>query len=137
MRLERIAGERAGPALGAWFGGALVVGGALAALWLHLGLPTPICLFKHWTGIPCPTCGATRMVAALLSGDALGAAGWNPLLFFALGAVVVWAVGSAVRLVFGLPVWRFALAPRERLRLRLLACTVLVACWAYLVWNGV
>jgi hypothetical protein len=133
MRIER---ATAGPALGAWFGGALVVGAALAALWLRLGLPTPVCLFREWTGIPCPTCGATRMVSALLSGDVVGAAAWNPMLFFALVAVAAWAVVSAVRLALGFPVWRVALARRERLGLRLMACSLVAGSWLYLIWQA-
>jgi hypothetical protein len=128
MRLERAAD---GPALGAWFGGVLVVGAGLAAFWLHLGLPTPVCLFREWTGIPCPTCGATRMVAALLSGDVVVAAAWNPMLFLALVAVAGWAVASSVRLAFGLPAWRVALARRERVGLRLMACGAVAVSWAY------
>ena len=135
MRLERLTGERAGPALGAWFGGVLVAGAAVAAIWLHLDLPTPVCLFREWTGIPCPTCGATRMVAALLSGDVAGAALLNPMLFLALAGVALWAAASTARLALGLPVWRVALAQREKFALRILACCLFAAGWAYLIFQ--
>jgi hypothetical protein len=135
MKLERLTGEKAGPALGAWFGGVLVAGAAVAALWLHLGLPTPLCLFKEWTGIPCPTCGATRMIAALLSGNVLGAAALNPMLFVVLCGLAVWSAASTVRLAFGLPVWRVALAEREKVGLRIMACSMLAAHWAYLIFH--
>ena len=133
MRLER---AEAGPALGVWFGGVLIAGAALAALWMHLGLPTPVCLFKEWTGIPCPTCGATRMIAALFSGNIWGAALLNPMLFVALAGLAVWAVASTVRLAFGLPVWWVALAEREKLGLRILACCLLAANWVYLMGSS-
>jgi hypothetical protein len=135
MTFERVPSGKAGPALGSWFGGVLVAGGVLATLWFRLGLPIPICLFREWTGIPCPTCGATRMVAALLAGDPLGAAAQNPLLFLALCGIALWSLASTARLAFDLPVWRIALSPRERLGLRLTACAVLAVSWAYLIWR--
>ena len=38
-----------------------------------------VCLFKRLTHIPCPSCGSTRSVLALLNGDITGAVMWNPL----------------------------------------------------------
>lgn len=136
MRVERLESERAGLVVGAWIGGALVAGAALAALWLRLGLPIPSCLFREWTGIPCPSCGSTRMVEALLSGDVSGALACNPLVFAGLAALGVWAVASTARVLFRLPVWRITFEPRERLRLRILAIAALVASWSYLIWRG-
>jgi hypothetical protein len=61
---------------------ALVVG---ALLPLHLLTDGPsFCPFKIATGLPCPGCGMTRSVVALLHGD-LGAS----LFFHPLGIVVV------------------------------------------------
>lgn len=37
-----------------------------------------ICLFKRVTGIPCPSCGSTRSVIAVLNGDITGALLLNP-----------------------------------------------------------
>lgn len=37
------------------------------------------CLFKHITGIPCPSCGSTRSILTLIHGDILNALLWNPL----------------------------------------------------------
>ena len=136
MRFERRTERPSGPPAGALFGGVLLVGGALAALWIRLGFPLPVCLFRRWTGLPCPTCGSTRMVESLLAGDLAGAVAWNPLLFLGLATVVAWALLSVARLVFHLPAWRVVLTPRERLVLRFLALAVLVAGWVYLVWRG-
>lgn len=38
-----------------------------------------VCLFKHVTNIPCPSCGSTRSVISLLNGDFSGALLQNPL----------------------------------------------------------
>jgi hypothetical protein len=136
MKFVRQAEGQAAPYIGAYTGGALAVGAALAALWLRLGLPRPVCHFREWTGVPCPTCGSTRMIESLLAGDILAAAAWNPLLFLGLVAVALWAVISAARLIFGLPAWRVALAPREKIALRLAACAAIAVCWMYLMIRG-
>ena len=58
------------------------------------------CLFRWLTGLPCPACGATRALRALLEGDA-GQALWvNPLGFVLavlLVVVPVWGLADAVR----------------------------------------
>ena len=51
------------------------------------------CLFRNLTGLPCPSCGVTRSVIALASGNLPASAAWNPM-----GILV-----AAVMLV--LPVW--------------------------------
>ena len=136
MKLERRARERAGLPVGALVGGALAIGGAATAVWLRLGLPRPVCLLREWTGIPCPTCGTTRLIEALLSGDLLGALAWNPLVFLILTAVAVWAVLSAASFAFRLPTWRVAFSPRERTGARILAIAALVGGWAWVLWRN-
>jgi hypothetical protein len=38
-----------------------------------------VCLVKHFVGIPCPSCGSTRSVMALMQGNLLDAALINPM----------------------------------------------------------
>lgn len=137
MRLENVERGSGQPALGAVFGAVLLAAGGLAAVWQRLALPVPGCRFREWTGLPCPGCGSTRMIDALLSGDVAAAAGWNPLVLGALTAVLAWAVLSVSRLALGLPPRRLVLAPRERVALRWLVAGLLAAGWSYLVWRGV
>jgi hypothetical protein len=40
-----------------------------------------VCLFKHTTNIPCPSCGSTRSVISLLQGNWMGSLLINPLGF--------------------------------------------------------
>lgn len=47
-----------------------------------------VCLFKNITGIPCPSCGITRSLLLLISGDLQGAALMNPLGLFAAAALL-------------------------------------------------
>lgn len=51
------------------------------------------CLFKHLTGIPCPSCGSTRSILAFIHADILPALLLNPLgilLALLLVAVPFW-----------------------------------------------
>ena len=52
-----------------------------------------VCIFKHVTSIPCPSCGSTRSVLALMNGDISGALFWNPfgiILMTILVASPIW-----------------------------------------------
>jgi len=137
MRLGRCPAERARPVVVALWTAALVAGVGVVAIWLRLGLPRPICRLRAWTGIPCPTCGSTRMIEAQLVGDLLGAAAWNPLVFAVLVLLGLWLVLRGIRSLFGLPAWRIATTRNERRALLVLGLALVVTGWAYLVWHGV
>lgn len=137
VRFARETRKPSVPGLGMIFGGVLLLGGALAALWLSLELPSPACLFQKWSGLPCPTCGSSRMVEALLVGDIGRAASLNPLVFLVLVLVSGWAVLSTAQIMFRVPPRRIILEPWERNGLRILACAALVAGWGYLIGNGI
>ncbi len=136
MRIERHTAQGQ-TRLGIVFGGVLALAAVLAVAWLRLGLPQPVCHFREWTGLACPTCGSTRMVEALLRGDLATALAWNPLVFFALSAVAAWAAVATARQALGHPSLHVVLKRRERAFLRLAAVGALVAHWAYLIWRGV
>lgn len=75
----------------AWLGWNLVAGGSHA-----VGL----CLFKAATGIPCPSCGVTRSLLSLGTGDLAGAVALNPLGLVAATLLVVcplWMLSDALR----------------------------------------
>lgn len=59
----------------------------------------PTCPTRALTGLDCPGCGALRGMHRLLSGDVLGALGYNALMVLALpflvAAYLVWALRSA------------------------------------------
>jgi Protein of unknown function (DUF2752) len=62
----------------------LLVGCLAGYAWLLYTAAHPhneltVCLVKNTTGLPCPSCGSTRAVVALLQGDWYGAIQWNPL----------------------------------------------------------
>lgn len=121
------------------------VGTVLAALGLVLYLMAPrllggvtACLFKAGTGIPCPTCGTTRVLEALAAGDLLMALVVNPL-------AVLTLAGGAVYLVYAWLVMAGALRPRRPgwltppmpVWLRLGLPLAVAANWIYLMAAGV
>ena len=76
------------PAL--WLGVLLLAGISLAFLAqyaLRHGLAWP-CVFLNITGVPCPTCGTTRALAALAALDPLSAFRLNPLTTAAVLAAI-------------------------------------------------
>ena len=137
MRFEQRTVEATGPRLGTVVGSLLVLGAGVSAIWLRLGLPQPICHFRKWTGVPCPTCGSSRMVEALLGGNFFEALQLNPLALLTLGLLASWAVTSTLRHLLGLPRLHLVLESWERTTLRIAVVAMIAAGWAYLIWRGV
>jgi hypothetical protein len=58
-----------------------------------------VCLIKGLTNIPCPSCGATRSMLALVLGDFSGALYWNPIgiiLFLIMVILPIWLAYDVV-----------------------------------------
>jgi hypothetical protein len=109
----------------------------VCAAWLRLDLPVPGCTFKAWSGLPCATCGTTRLIGALFAGRVVEALAWNPLVFCALALTSAWGTLAAVRSALGMPPSSLAPVPRHRgLSIVLLALAV-IANWIYLVLLGI
>ncbi len=74
---------------------AILLAACVAGLhWVAYAYQTPaettgVCIIKHTTHVPCPSCGSTRSVLSLLHGDVSGAMWWNPLGFILLAIMVV------------------------------------------------
>ena len=120
--------------------GAIFLGiGALAALAvavLHLDrLPILVCLFRAATGVPCLTCGATRALGELVTGDVAGAWSMNPLATLAAFVLVPWGVGDLALMTRGRAL-ALEVAPAGARALRVLALLAVTANWAYLVAAG-
>lgn len=64
----------------------------LAYIWLYLQTVTQnfgVCIFKHVTGYPCPSCGTTSGVRSFLAGHYSDAFFQNPLSWVAIVALTV------------------------------------------------
>jgi hypothetical protein len=107
--------------------GALAYGG----VWLAAGLPLPPCAFRTVTGCPCPTCGATRCVLALLHGHVAEAAAWNPLVFAGLAVLALVNLYAVTVLLGRLPRLRLSLGRTEGRVLGVAVLVLLAANWAY------
>jgi hypothetical protein len=116
--------------------GILGVGGLFAVVWLMLGLPTPHCLFRAITGVPCLTCGGTRCARFLLAGHPDAALGWNPLVFAGIVLAAVFLAYAAAVVAFSLPRLRVRFdTPREADIARVAVAAVAVANWIYLIFR--
>lgn len=94
------------------------------------------CPLKVTTGVPCPTCGTTRAVQALMHLDVGAALQLNPLTTLAFGAWAVFALYGSVAVVARLP--RFRWSGRDlRRHLALSVGAALLVNWVYVVAAGV
>ena len=107
---------------------------ALGAAWLAMGLAWPRCPFFAVTGLPCLTCGATRSTIAFLHGNFLAALRWNPLVFAALCALVVFDLYAAIVLLGRRPRLRIAdWTSTEKKMARIAVISLLALNWIYLL----
>ena len=113
---------------------------ALTALWLALGAanvllaraldePVQLCIFKRFTGCPCPTCGFARGVLSFLAGHPIRGWLYNPLLFSFLGAC-----GAVVltHVFLGLGI-RVRLTRHERQVAWIIGAALFAANWLYVI----
>lgn len=105
----------------------------LAGLWFAARLPTPQCVFHSLTGLPCPTCGATRAAYQFLHGHFAASFFFNPLVFLAFCALLLFDLYACAILMTGAPRYRFRFSAGEKLFLRALAIALLAGNWLYLL----
>jgi len=94
---------------------------------------TPSCVFKGITGIPCPTCGATRSVVLLSKGYLATAFAMNPLVTLSLIAAVTYFLYSVITLTFNIPQLSFLLTDHEKKAVHTMAVILILVQWAYLI----
>lgn len=107
------------------------------AMWVRLpDAPAWPCVFRLATGIPCVTCGGTRAMLALLSGDVAAALRWNPLVATAGLAGVPYVVYAVTSVVFGLPRVKVSLCASDWRAMRVASVAAIVLTWAFLIVDG-
>ncbi|MFB3892371.1 MAG: DUF2752 domain-containing protein [Phycisphaerae bacterium] len=133
LSVERVPRRLPGP----WWGWVVVAGwlGLIATtVWLshRTGVEVPLCMLKRVTGVPCPTCGGTRMGLSMLRGDVVRAWQFNPMLatVLSVGGLVV-----LVQLVFGRAI-RLNLTRRQRKVFWAAIIAAAGANWAYVILVG-
>ena len=104
--------------------------------WLAFGLPWPKCWFRQMTGLPCPTCGATRSILSLAHGNLGDAIALNPMLFLCYVGTLALDLYCAFVLLFRFPRLRLAGLPAK---IKHLLCVLVFAAaatnWIYLIAN--
>ena len=105
----------------------------LAAAWLVLGLPWPICMFHQLTGLPCFTCGMTRCAIRFFHGHFLAALKWNPLVFGLLCGVAAYDIYAFASLATRAPRLRIGFGEMQKKYLRIIAVSALALNWSYLL----
>jgi hypothetical protein len=103
----------------------------IGARTLPIGTLLPSCTFKSMTGVPCPTCGTTRLLTHLAQGDLSIAFCLNPAVAFILISAIVLFLYDAIVLFSGSRV-AFSLSPRESQWIRSGAIVALLVNWVYL-----
>lgn len=120
--------------------GILLIAAAAGLLWLAgafyaVDLPGG-CIVKHTTGIPCPSCGTTRSVVAVLQGDMHAALTLNPLGIPVLLLLFVIPLWVGYDLITGKATLLIAFRKAEaRLCRRQVAIPVLLLIAANWFWN--
>lgn len=99
--------------------------------WLAEGLPLPQCAFRAITGCPCPTCGATRCLMALLHGRLRESLGWNPLVFAAICGIAALNLYCAGVVLADWPPLRVSLSGPGRRALAACGILIVAANWIY------
>jgi hypothetical protein len=95
------------------------------------------CWFKTVTGVPCATCGATRMVLRFRRLDVVGALATNPFLAVATLLAGAFFVYAWIVLLFRTRRLRIRLTRRwERILIRVVIVAAFFGNWAYLIWAG-
>lgn len=109
-----------------------------AWFWLRLGFPVPRCTWHELTGVPCPSCGATRSVIALLRGKWTAALLMNPLVFLAAIGVALFDIYAAVVLAVRAPRLRCdGLSRRSANAIRVVVIAAIASNWVWLIHRGV
>ena len=96
---------------------------------------TPVCAFRHLTGIPCPFCFMTKSWMAASTGDFSTALFLSPLgtlLFFAAIMAVLWLVSALLFRLAPLPVVEWA---RKR-PVWISAIALVLANWVYNIYRA-
>ncbi|SRR6266540_2487823 len=105
---------------------------AIVLMGMAVGVSASPCWFRGLFGIPCPACGGTRALLAILEGRLLSAFAWNPLL---AALLIIFPARLLVRVSLGRS-FRLELSPRERKALPAAVVLLTVLDWIYLFARG-
>lgn len=100
-----------------------------------------ICIFKNVTGYPCPSCGTTRSVLAILHGKFAEAFYWNILGFFALislMSLLVWLMYDLIKQkVTFFDFYKMVEVKFKNNSFLLILILLLLCNWAWIIHKGI
>lgn len=103
---------------------------------LHDGSFAGVCLFKHMTSLPCPSCGSTQSVILLLQGRFLDALYRNPMGFIIISGLAVVPPWIACDfLLKSNTLHAFYLRMESMIRTRWVTISAIILILANWVWN--
>jgi hypothetical protein len=95
-----------------------------------------VCLFKRFTHIPCPSCGSTRSVLALLDGRLDAAFYWNPIGFLLVAIMVICPLWILFDMGSGKETFKMAYLRMELfIRQKNISISLVVLVLANWIWN--
>ena len=118
-----------------------IIYGGIALLAVFAGRFVPVlsfapsCVFKGLTGVPCPTCGATRSVVHLAQGELSASLSLNPLVPLLLIIAAIVFFYSLITLILGIPRVAIILSDREKNIARTVVVALVLANWCYLIFS--
>ncbi len=89
-----------------------------------------LCLFKRFTGYPCPTCGTTRGIISLFHGNYIQAWLFNPLVF-SIG--IIFMIDLLFKFIFARKI-KITLTKKEKKSAWIIGIILLLANWAYVIF---
>lgn len=113
--------------------GAIALLAVMAASVLPLLAVAPSCVWKGLTGIPCPTCGATRALVLLAHGDIAQALIMHPLVALGVIGSIALFCYDLLTLLIPLPRPALLLTHAEKRRAPIIAVAGLALLWSYIV----
>jgi hypothetical protein len=96
-----------------------------------LNLITP-CLFRAWTGIPCPACGGTHSAIYLAHLQLYKSFIANPFVFLLLLVMFFWGVNVVLGIIIKKN-FKFLLSTVEKKQVRITILLVIPLSWVFLI----
>ena len=95
-----------------------------------------VCLMKSVTGIPCPSCGSTRSIMAMLNGDFYAGFLSNPMGIIILFILILGPLWTAYDLLFNQKsLWAFYNQMEKIIRKKSVAIPLILLVSANWAWN--
>ena len=95
-----------------------------------------LCIIKHVTTLPCPSCGSTRSIISLMKGDFFESVYWNPFGIILVIGLIITPLWIITDMVFRKEtLLRFYAMVESKLRQKIFAIPAIVLVLLNWAWN--